>query len=211
MIVVVKPNKDCGILSLLVWFHVTIYPIEDPNHRAMIKRYTFICFLLLMFITQESQGEDSFPLFLGDDLTVAESVLGNLLPCAKVVFPLLNEEDLNYLLNKQGSSRCLGSKKWGVFLQFTTNNKIFSIRLNREHAEFEISKHIHGISPSYDSEKIKKICGTPVKEEHNSETQTFFFRCQDVFVEATFLLKSVPNYRKIQPGELITFMVEKNL
>ena len=154
---------------------------------------------------------EPFPLKLRDDLKKAELVLGDLSPCYKIVFPGLNEKDIKNLISK-GTSRCLGSKKYGVFLGITSHDKIHSIRINREHAECEITKPLYGILPTFDFNSIRAVCGPPIKEEKNgSEYRTYFFRCQDILVEATFLLTNTPSYKKVGAGELITFAVENAL
>lgn len=176
----------------------------------MIKKIICTC-LFLLVPTQSILAEQLFPLKLGDDLKKAELVLGDLLPCYKIVFPGLNEKDINNLISK-GTSRCLGSKKYGVFLGITSHDKIHSIRINREHAELEITKPLYGILPTSDFNSIRAVCGPPIKEEQNgSEYRTYVFRCQDVLVEATFLLRDTSSYKRVRVGELITFAVENAL
>jgi hypothetical protein len=176
----------------------------------MIKKIICTC-LFLLLPTQSILAEELFPLKLGDDLKKAELVLGDLLPCYKIVFPGLNEKDINNLISK-GTSRCLGSKKYGVFLGIASHDKIHSIRINREHAALEITKSLYGILPTSDFNSIRAVCGPPIKEEKNgSEYRTYVFRCQDVLVEATFLLRDTSSYKRVRAGELITFAVENAL
>jgi hypothetical protein len=173
----------------------------------MIKKLTCVC-LFLLWPVQTIFSEESFPLKLGDDLKMAEMVLGDLLPGYKVVFPGLNEEDIKNLTSK-GASRCLGSKRYGVFLGITSHDKVHSIRINREHAELYVNKPLYGVLPTSNLESIRAVYGPPIKEEENgSEYRTYFFRYQGILLEATFLLKDSSSYKKVRAGELITFAVE---
>jgi hypothetical protein len=145
---------------------------------------------------------------LGDDLKAAELALGDLLPCYRVVFPGMNENDIRNLVS-QGTSQCLGTKRYGVFLGITSDKKIHSIRVNREYAELPIIKPLYGVLPTSNLDTIKSVYGRPIKEKENgNEYRTYFFRHQGILLEVSFLLKDSVSYKKIRAGDLITFAVE---
>lgn len=181
--------------------------IRQENQSIMLRKLTFVCLFFLLPI-QTIFADESFPLKLGDDLKTAELVLGDLLPCYKVVFPGLNEDNIKNLTSK-GTSRCLGTKRYGVFLGITSHDKIHSIRINREHAELYVTKPLYGVLPTSNLESIRAVYGPPIKEEENgSEYRTYYFRYQGILLEASFLLKDSARYKKVRSGELITFSVE---
>jgi hypothetical protein len=173
----------------------------------MLRKLTYV-FLFFLLPVQTILAEESFPLKLGDDLTRAELVLGDLLPCPMVVFQGLTKDDIKNLISK-GTPGCLASKRYGVFLGITSDNKIHSIRINREHAELNVTKPLYGVLPTSNLESIRAAYGPPIKvEENGSEYRTYYFRYQGILLEASFLIKNTSAYKKVRAGELITFSVE---
>ena len=142
----------------------------------MMRKIIYSCLFLLLPV-QAILAEEPSPLKLGDDLKKAELVLGDLLPCYKIVFQGLNEEDIKHLISKE-TSRCLGSKKYGVFIDITSHDKIHSIRINREYAESEITKPLYGILQTSDFKSIRALCGSPIKDDKSGgDYRTYVFLC----------------------------------
>jgi hypothetical protein len=149
---------------------------------------------------------------LGDDLNKAEEVLGTLVPSHQVVFPGLRDEDVSNILPQNATSTFLGSKRYGVFIGLTSAKKIFSIRINREHAELEISKPLYGVLPTDSLETLERKFGKAVKiEDNNDEYSDYYFKRGDLLIEVSILLKSVPSYSKVTAGQLITYSVSRGL
>jgi hypothetical protein len=134
-----------------------------------------------------------------------------LVPACDVVFPGLRGEDVNNILPKNTTSTFLGSKRYGIFLGLTSAKKIFSIRINRQHAEFEISKPLYGVLPTDSLQTLEEKLGKPVRMEYNDEYVDCYFKHNDLLFEASILLKPVSSYSKIKPGQLITYSVSPAL